>query len=117
MKIKKSDVARTVHWVESHFDKNDHFPFDAGSSKAAKRHLKALKSWRQVAANKEELREWCNTWLSEDYKLELTHHLEKARILKANKSLNLNNEALELLLTHADEKDMTPSELIISLLS
>ncbi len=118
MKIKKSDVNTAVRWIETQLDKNDHFPFQSDLPKAAKKHLKALKAWRQCAANsKDDIRNWCDEWLDEEYQLKLERFIVKSHSHKADQTIKLTQEACDLLIRTADIQEKTPSELLTELLS
>jgi len=117
MKIKKSNVAMVEKWIDIQLAKDDKFPFDQDeSSKASKKHLKALKAWRKCTRNAKEVREWCDEWLDEEYTEKLWSSIENNRSHKADHTLKLTQDAYERLITEADELDLSPSELIISLL-
>lgn len=118
MKIKKSDLTTVIQWIDVQLSKDDKFPFDQEtSSKASKKHLKALKAWRKCSRNTKEVREWCEEWLEEKFADKLTQTLEQTKAHKADHVIKLTQEAYDLLMTTADKQDLSPSQLIIKSLS
>ena len=118
MKIKKSDLMTVIQWIDVQLSKDDKFPFDQdASSKASKKHLKALKAWRKCSHNIKEVREWCEEWLEQKYADKLTQALEQTKAHKADHIIKLTQEANDLLLMEADKQDLSPSQLIVKHLS
>jgi len=114
MKIKKSDVAMAMQWIEVQIAREDSFPFDRSSEKSAKRNLKALKAWRKCTSSAQDIREWSSEWLSDDNKRRFEAAILSARSYKADYPINLTQEALRLLELSAEDADLSPSELIIA---
>lgn len=119
MKIKKSDTSFVIQWVEIQLARDDKFPFehDDSSSKSAKKHLKALKAWRKCTNSSKDVREWCEEWLDDDFKDKLISALKKSQDYKADHTVNLTREAYDLLLSTADKQEMSPSQLICTLIT
>ncbi|BBB29938.1 hypothetical protein [Neptunomonas japonica] len=115
MKIKKSDLTTVIQWIDVQLSKDDKFPFDQDtSSKASKKHLKALKAWRKCSRNIKEVREWCDEWLDKEYASKLTTSLDNTKAHKADHTLKLTLEAHHLLISLADKEDLSPSQLIVA---
>lgn len=117
MKIKKSDIQAVIQWIDVQMDRDPHFPFSPDDAeKAAKKHLKALKAWRKCTSSAKDVREWCEDWLDDSYRSQLEIAVEVARNHKADQPLNLTQEAYDKLLSEAERREMSPSQLIVTLL-
>ncbi|MGY8870797.1 MAG: hypothetical protein ACKVJE_10190 [Pseudomonadales bacterium] len=115
MKIKKSDLTTVIQWIDVQLSKDDKFPFNQeASSKASKKHLKALKAWRKCSRNIKEVREWCEEWLEKEYENKLAISLDNTKAHKADHILKLTQEAHDLLTAQADKEDLSPSQLIVA---
>ena len=114
MKIKKSDVAMAVQWIEVQIAREDSFPFDQTNEKAAKKNLKALKDWRKCTSSVQDIREWADEWLTADNKKRFQEAIVAARSYKADCPINLTKDALKCLEQAAEAAELSPSELIIA---
>lgn len=116
MKIKKSNVNFVVGWVENQLAKDNDFPFEKGEDKTAKKHLKALKSWRKCTHSPQEIGQWCEEWLSEKYSSKLEKALSSSKAHKANQEVRLTKEAFDKLVDISSRESLSLSEVLIKYL-